>query len=1056
MTDIPTLSGLLWAKTRRDPENQELLGWLPLFVHLSDTAEVAALLYQHRKSRQQRAIIDPAVPPGIEVDRLIWLLAALHDVGKAGPNFQAQDAEMASRIYEYSEVIDDGVQGTLNVRQCQPINSQSEFPHSFASEIIVGRILASEFGLVGAEAPARKSMLRRSSSTLSPLPVVHQLTSILGAHHGMTAHGESSKRRVRSPRWPLELGTVESVWPAVQREITMTMIAESGVDFTVDAWRDSELHLDRGVLSLLSSLVIEADWIASNHEYFPLLSPDEDITRCQPSAERAKAAWGALGLPELWIPRPESGTREAIRTRFGLPKSAEPRPGQIVAFEATHGLQEPAMVIVEDETGRGKTEAGLLAAENLAEATGASGVIFCLPTQATTNGMYSRGLGWIRSLISDGPGGDVSTSLAHGKANLNQDHRKLHRLGLSRAERQLRVSDSGSVDLAAIEYSGSMPDESHVLDEDRGRRGTSKPTRLKPGNHTWLSGRKKRLQADFVIGTVDQLLMAGLRARHLMLRHSGLADKVVIVDEVHAADATMRLFLRKALVWLGRWGVPVVVLTATLPPKQKLELVEAYRRGLTLNVSSISPAAGPASATADEDSSPALPKKSDAIYPALTLATHGSTEFISIEAAQSRSVRLDEIPDNESALIDTIRRYGLEGGCIAVIRNSVRRVQAIAEVLRQEFGTEVVTVAHARFTAFDRAERDRHLLQVFGKESEERPQFSIVVATSVIEQSLDIDFDLMFTDLCPVDLLIQRIGRVHRHAGRTRPHPLALPRCIITKSDTNLGEAPKFLSDSEHIYGRHVLLRTAAALNEICNDGKLTSPDHIAPLVHTVYGIEKIGPADWQSAMETAEKSARAKETEAQNLAERWATEPDASIQGLDDWLNLNDGDPEDIDPYNRERGSVRDGAESIEVLLVLSDGTGWRTLDWLPRAGGEVIPTVTDVPWPVAEAIANSSIRLPFAMSRGREGDSVIAELEKFGVASWQRSPLLRGQLVLPLIAVPLQTDYPSVTDAASAQYTACIGNWSVTYDRATGLHAEKLSVLEGRTSALIDDFNH
>lgn len=1057
------LADLLWAKTLNDRESNESIGWLPLPVHLRDTAEIARLLFRHRKSPQHLAVLKSAFPPEFDLEGLIWLLGALHDVGKAGPNFQAQSLGRAQRLYDTSALLAADGSSALNINAGQEIASQSEFPHSLASEIIVGRVLGDRFNLFtfASPRPSATAFRRTKSKPQHQLsPIIHQFSSILGAHHGMTANGTLATRHIVSSKQTDMLGHADSAWPQVQRDIVLALVEESGVCFDDDFWRDESSRLDRGVLSLLASIVIEADWIASDDTIFPLLHPDEDIGASEPSTVRASSAWEQLRLPSLWVPHPPDTVDEALHSMFMLPSNAKPTPGQRAAFDATAGLEEPALAIVEDETGSGKTEAALMAAVNLAQSTGATGVFFGLPTQATSNGMFARFAPWVRSLNTGGVAAGVSLSLTHSKATLNKDWRRVSRLddaGTSAIADEYTGRNSSASDVVGIQIGPGLPDDSRVTDEgdDAGRRvGTS--TRLKPGTHSWLSGRKKRLLSDFVIGTVDQLLMVAMRARHLMLRHSGLADKVVILDEVHAADSTMRFFLTKALVWLGRWGVPVIVLTATLPPDQKRELIRAYRRGLSCQATrnaGIPYESSPAAENHCAHDSEATLDTSDqalaasVVYPALTVATATTATVAPIARRSSRSVDVQEIADDNATLVATLRTLSREGGCFAVIRNSVGRVQETAALLRNEFGHDNVIVAHSRFAASDRATKDRELLEAYGKDSPTRPTFSIVLASQVLEQSLDIDFDAMFTDMCPIDLLIQRLGRVHRHTDRTRPEPLFRPQCFITGIDTDQSNEPtattlpKFVTDSEYVYGKHLLLRSLAALRSQCPDGTVMSPDDVAPLVHAVYSDTELGPENWQPAMHKARVAAERKHAESRDLANRWATEPEVNVHGLDDWLNDNDGDPEDIDPHNRERGSVRDGSESIEVLLVLTDGTGWRTLDWLPRTGGVPIPTDREVPRYIAEAVANSSVRLPFAMSRGAEGDAVITELEKLGVASWQRSPLLRGQLVLPL-APRTVTQSGEATEAGGDDshltvYRSQIGNWTVDYDVEDGLAA-------------------
>ncbi|MCQ9385380.1 CRISPR-associated helicase Cas3' [Brevibacterium moorei] len=1018
MNDHLALAAHLWAKTGLDPDTGQITHWLPLPVHLYDTGEVATRLLHHRVSPQQRRVLTASLPTDVELDQLVWFLGASHDLGKSGPAFQGQVDKMAGHLLEQTQMAFDDPGFALNTHDAEPVASQGEFPHSLASEIILARVLSEDFGL---QEPGQASKKKRHPTPVE-FPIVHQMASIAGAHHGMTTPIQPTTSLMQQKLWPARLGSEDSPWPHVQRALAHHIIDVSRLDFAAPIWKDPGFVLDRAVLSLLTGLVIQADWIASNQDVFPLIELEEDICSCASTQERVDHAWKRLRLPSQWRPAPAPSADVALRHRFDLPDAATPRPGQSAAFNETKDLTESALLILEDETGAGKTEAALLAAENLAQATGATGVFIGLPTQATTNAIFTRVAEWLRHVESHSPDSQVSVALAHGKSLLNRTYRDMRRIRPKDTSDTAELSD-------ALDFQSppaQAPTECH--DAAAGNRKTKI---LQPGTHDWLSGRKKRILADFVVGTVDQLLMASLKARHVMLRHSGFANKVVIIDEAHAADTTMKVFMRDSLEWLGRLGIPTIILTATLPPAQKADLAAAYRRGLRQRAKTPAMAsAGDTNPDGDEIAVTAQADTSTAPkYPVLTLVTGTSVTETEFPGKPNRSVALQELTDDDSTLVATVRELIAEGGCIAVIRNSVKRVQHTAQLLREAFGADVVNVAHARFAASDRAQLDQDLLDRFGKDGA-RPERAIVVASQVVEQSLDIDFDAVITDLCPVDLLIQRLGRVHRHAGRTRPQPLRDPRCFIAGITDPAVIPPKINGDSIAIYGEHVLLRSLAALQQVCGvPGSLTTPGDVPTLVHTVYGTDPIGPADWQLAMDEATQNAATKVQEIEDFANRWATTPTASLSGLDGWLQDNDGEADDPDPYNRARGRVRDGSESIEVLLVLTDGTGWRTLDWLPEHRGEVIPDEGPVPWTIAEAVANSSIRLPFQMSKGKVGDAVIGELEKLGRPNLQHSPLLRGQLILPL-----QTD-----EGNPHRCTGRIGDWTIIYDLDDGLQASR-----------------
>lgn len=267
--------------------------------------------------------------------------------------------------------------------------------------------------------------------------------------------------------------------------------------------------------------------------------------------------------------------------------------------------------------------------------------------------------------------------------------------------------------------------------------------------HQWFQGSKQALLANFVIGTVDQLLMAALQQKHVMLRHLGLAGKVVVIDECHAYDAYMNCYLDRALNWLGEYRVPVILLSATLPAKRRTELVTAYLNRKTL---------------------PDAPWKTCRGYPLLTWTDGKQVQQTGIPLhTPPRRVTMESL--TEEHLPETLQNALREGGCAGVIVNTVRKAQDLAARLREELPEFEVLVFHAQFLMPDRAEKEQRLMERIGKRSTpaQRDRL-IVVGTQVLEQSLDIDFDYMITELCPMDLLLQRIGRAAPgiRAGRVR------------------------------------------------------------------------------------------------------------------------------------------------------------------------------------------------------------------------------------------------------------------------------------------------
>jgi CRISPR-associated helicase Cas3/CRISPR-associated endonuclease Cas3-HD len=701
----------------------------------------------------------------------------------------------------------------------------------------------------------------------------------------------------------------------------------------------ADVRLGRPAQALLTAIVIMADWIASNTELFPLdplpipggPPPPPDPAR---TAERLRTGLARLDLPKPWVPQPVGDARAAFTGRFGR----EPRPVQVAAVEAALAQERPGMVIVEAPMGEGKTEAALLAAEALACRTGADGCFVALPTRATTDAMFGRVLRWMRAL--PGISADTSVTLAHGTASLNDDYR-----GLLSAGRVRDVGEGG--------------DEAGIA-------------------HHWLRGRKKGPLAQFVVGTVDQVLFAGLKSRHLMLRHLALAGKVVIIDEVHAYDVYMSSYLDRVLHWLGAYGTPVVLLSATLPAARRAQLLAAYDSGRAAEPSVLAGDPGYPAVLASGLAPCSVPASGD---PRTVLLEH-----------------LTEDPDLDdlTALVTLLRSWLADGGCAVVIRNTVRRVQQTADRLVAEFGGDHVTISHSRFLACDRAWLDTGLVRRFGPPGPDtqRPQLHIVVASQTVEQSLDIDFDLMVTDLAPIDLVLQRMGRLHRHT-RPRPPGLERARCVLSGVEDWAAAPVRAVASSRRVYSEHALLRAAALL---AARSAVTLPEDISPLVQAGYGDTAPGPDSWAAALAVAQESERVEIAHRRAKAEEFLLDrvggPKATLDG---WVRAGVGDAEGD---TRRTGHVRDGAESVEVLVVQADREGGLlTPDWIDRNPGVQLPLDEEIPRHLARTVAACALRLPIGMSQlNPVGDGVIAALERNHFTSFHRSPMLSGQLVLVL----------------------------------------------------------
>ncbi|WUX57731.1 CRISPR-associated helicase Cas3' [Streptomyces sp. NBC_01431] len=892
---------------------------------MTDSSAVAGLLWDRWIPVSVRRLIAEALPGGEEdARRLVLWLAGVHDIGKATPAFACQVDGLADRMR---------TAGLAMPYQREMGADRRLAPHGLAGQLLLQEWLEEEHGW-------------HSRSTV-------QFAAVVGGHHGAPPEHPQIYDLACRPHLLRTAGASDEVWRRVQGELLSFCSVSFGAEERLDAW--AQVKLPQTVQVLLSALVIVADWIASNRDLFPYFPEAAHWT----NDERIEAAWRGLDLPGPWLARePQGVVAQLFTNRFALPAGAVPRPVQEAAARIAREMPAPGLIVIEAPMGEGKTEAALAAVEVLAARSGAGGVFFALPTMATGNAMFPRLLEWLERLPAE-EGLPWSVQLVHSKAALNKDFE-----GLLRASRHT---------IAAVDVEGG--EELPTPGADR----RAAPAELVA--HQWLRGRKKAMLASFTVGTVDQLLFAGLKSRHLALRHLALAGKVVVIDEAHAYDAYMNTYLDRVLSWLGAYRVPVVVLSATLPAARRQALAEAYAQAAPGAYEVVGQAEG---------------------YPLLSAVAPGRAPVMEQPGASGRAgaVQVEALEDDLEVLAGRLEVELADGGCALVVRNTVNRVLETAQVLRTRFGVDAVTVAHARFLDLDRAAKDADLLDRFGPRSSARPGKHIVVASQVAEQSLDVDFDLLVTDLAPVDLVLQRMGRLHRHP-RLRPARLREPRCLVTGADWT-ASVPQPVRGSELVYGRHALLRAAGVLKPHLDGVPVRLPQDISALVQQAYGPEAVGPREWAGALEEAgqvhERGQADKERRAQTFRLGTVARPGRPLTG---WVAGGAGDADDT---RAGRAQVRDSAQSLEVLVVQRhlDGS-WTTPQWLDEGRGGLPLAQDAIPEArAAKATAACGLRLPLQLAHPGIIDQVIAELEKFYVPAWQSkdSPWLAGELILPVQA--------------------------------------------------------
>ncbi|HEX6937947.1 MAG TPA: CRISPR-associated helicase Cas3' [Longimicrobiales bacterium] len=659
-------------------------------------------------------------------------------------------------------------------------------------------------------------------------------------------------------------------WNPIREELCTLVFDACGVEGPVPP---PPAHLDAFGARLLA-ITIASDWIASNHQIFQPPSATIGTGKDYLEAARAQAreALDRIGI-EARSKRPAAPPQWERICPAGPPRGVQ----CLVAELVEHGVA-PGLAIIEAPMGEGKTEAAIHLGEHWVRTLGLSGMYIALPTQATSNQMHRRYLEYLQRA-----NGGAVPLLVHGMAWLLDD----------------AARHATDVEIDA----GAEPEQSRKQRQEA---------------QEWLRNARRALLAPHAVGTIDQVLFVALAVRFGALRLLGLSGKVLIVDEVHACDAFMQKRLERVLEWCRVLGTPVILLSATLSRGQRDALVHAYLGGKP-----------------DYDDGPAD-------YPLVTVVDPRTSKARRIAAPLAKSrvspvplslarVNLGD-PDERAKLAGDVIDAVRGGGCAAVILNTVGGAQAFYRTLRDlaPDGIELV-LFHARFPAWRRQELERLVEARFGKNSgDRRPARAILVATQVAEQSLDIDFDILFSEIAPIDRLLQRMGRMWRH---DRGERAVGPRLHVIVPADGYAYGP-----SESVYSSIHLLRTHGVLETI---DAIDVPGSFQHLIEQVFGdplalCGRIPAEELETASERAEREREKEEKEAgRHLI--GPPDPEEFLYPGSFVEAVKEGEAHESDDYLRARTRLGDYTRPIFALTRPEDALLIHDLENDPKDFGRI-----------------------------------------------------------------------------------------------------------------------
>ncbi|MFF0598495.1 CRISPR-associated helicase Cas3' [Streptomyces antibioticus] len=943
----------VWGKERGLPYPY------PLICHLLDVAAVFGALWDDLLHPRLRQRIAAELGLGVGEARavLAWW-AGLHDLGKITPPFQAQVPDA------FKALTGDG-----SYVAAAGAERLTEFRHEQGTHWALVSLLA--------EAGYPVSRLQARS-----LP--HQVAQLLGGHHGCFADVVPAQRAAAAGQHQAGLG--QRGWQEQRRRHFEAVRRVVGAE-----------AVPTGQLSAATSvrvygLVVLADWLASSVEW---ILPGLPARSWSGGAEQLGAhfrqavrdAPGVVAAARLG--RAEFPRKKALKFEELFPFTPNALQQDIAdVLPRLVGEEGSGLVLVTAPTGDGKTEAALFAAAVLGRASGARGVYFALPTMATADQMFPRVASFAERVLT----GERALLLMHSAAWLST--------AMDGAQGG-RAADAWALKEAV--------DQAEPVEDAEGEEFSAAPATAVEARAWLREGGKRGFAAPLGAGTIDQALAAVLPVSFNALRLFGLSDKVLIVDEAHAYGPWMQTLMVRLLEWLGALRAPVVLLSATLTGRTASSLVDAYRRGAGFTEPCAVQPAYPGWLFADAATGEVSDARAVTTLRPRTLDLSLRQVAWDCEESEARP----KPGGRHSVLREVLAPVAEFGGTALVCSTTVAEAQRTFLDLRRAFPALARTkggirLLHSRFPGLLRQEITADCERAYGKPGpEEQPGVrpaSILVATQIVEQSLDFDFDLVVSDLAPLALLLQRAGRGRRHArGPTgRPHWACAedrPPLVVLEPTGPDGatEPPRSWGD---VYDHSLLLRSAALLREKAGQG-IAVPGDVQDLVDAVYAqdftnrLKEAGQMEAEAAarrLHTLDQRRAGAQIAEETLAVMTGISPPYAVRG--DLSLLSKGTAE----MTAELLTTRLGADTGRLLLLFTQEDGSVSLDEDGRLPlpGKGVPDRAAVRRIVARTVPIPGSWLPPADDR--------PDLP----AAWRKQTHLRDLVLVPMVRTVEDSEGP------------------------------------------------